>query len=228
MFILLILSFFFVSLSKIPVNINYLQQTKSLCLVFLYKLLYFTSVLQIKFDKIYKCIFPQLIVDESNKMNTRVDIYNFYSILFYTKDFGIHFKDMKIQDLENIRRFLNYLTIVTDLSNKNKNKKIIYEKCLDNFNFKFEESCITFISLYLNYKGTRYNINLKTDNHNFYLVDNIIDTTFLKYYITNILNERFFSGKIEYQLELMDHELKMFDLNETQSIIIGKDGYTIV
>ena len=111
MFILLILSFFFVSLSKIPVNINYLQQTKSLCLVFLYKLLYFTSVLQIKFDKIYKCIFPQLIVDESNKMNTRVDIYNFYSILFYTKDFGIHFKDMKIQDLENIRRFLNYLQI---------------------------------------------------------------------------------------------------------------------
>jgi hypothetical protein len=76
-----------------------------------------------------------------------------------------------------------------------------------------------------------YNINLKTDEFNYYLVGNIIDKYFVQYYINTVLNLNFSYKELEiktYQLELVDHNVNIINLNFEQSIIIEKDGYRIV
>jgi hypothetical protein len=123
----------------------------------------------------------------------------------------------------------NNILIMSELLNqKYIHKKIINKKT---WNFDFDISKITFIALYLNYNDIRYNINLKTEAFNYYLVGNIIDKQFVQYYINNILKLPFNYEKedmLSYQLELMDHEVNMISLNACQSIIIEKDNYHIL
>jgi hypothetical protein len=123
----------------------------------------------------------------------------------------------------------NNILIMSELSNQ----KYIHKKIINKttWNFDFDISKITFIALYLNYNDARYNINLKTEAFNYYLVGNIIDKQFVQYYINNILKLPFNYEKedmLSYQLELMDHEVNMISLNDCQSIIIEKDSYQIL
>jgi hypothetical protein len=51
---------------------------------------------------------------------------------------------------------------------------------------------------------------------------------FVKYYLINVLKTTIDADKpFVYTLELMDHNVSMVYLDETQSIIIEKDGYKI-
>jgi hypothetical protein len=111
----------------------------------------------------------------------------------------------------------------------NTNKKILYELEPENWNKPFDLSEITFIALYLNYNNVRYQINLKTDKYNYYLVGNVINKFFLQYYINTVLNNNNFTidDKKSYSLELMDHEVNMIYLDIEDSIIIEKNSYHI-
>jgi hypothetical protein len=123
----------------------------------------------------------------------------------------------------------NNLLIISD--KKSIDKKIVDKKNINTCNSSLEISNITFIALYLNYNNERYNINLKTKEFNYYLVENIINKQFVQYYINNILKLPFYYTKenmASYQLELMDHEVNMISLNENQSIIIENNGYRII
>jgi hypothetical protein len=127
----------------------------------------------------------------------------------------------------------NNLLIISELSHyKNTNKKIINKKIDANIcNYNFDISKIVFIALYLNYNDVRYNINLKTEEFNYYLVGNIIDKQFVQYYINNILKLNFCYKEedlLTYQLELMDHEVNIIILNACQYILIEKDSYQIL
>ena len=76
----------------------------------------------------------------------------------------------------------------------------------------------------------RYNINLKTNDFNYYVVGNIIDKSFVQYYINTVLNLSFSyleTKMATYQLELMDNDVIMTSLTGEQSIIIEKQGYRI-
>ena len=65
-------------------------------------------------------------------------------------------------------------------------------------------------------------------NKNYYVVDNVINSAFVKYYLINVLQTTIDTDKpFVYTLELMDHNVSMVYLDETQSIIIQKDGYKI-
>ena len=247
------LSFYFV------VNSRYLdsyrdilkQNTKTFCLKTIYNLFYVYSVCEINCAKVYNYILPCIksiqinthfflekhniisqneVISNTESMNTRIEVYNHIGLQVLQKDVSKKFKDMIICDLEYVDDFSYYTMIVTDLNKKNiQNKKIINN--LDNYEFKFETSDITFIALYLNYNDVRYNINLKTDEFNFYVVGNIINKSFIQYYIKNILHDNILINTDEtpflYKLELMDHEVNVLELNETQSIIIEKNGYRI-
>lgn len=125
-----------------------------------------------------------------------------------------------------------------------KNDMIILDKVPDNLeNITYEPSRSHILSLYLKMvtndndnetndnKETNYNIQLSSDTMNFYVVGNVFNTNFFKYYLENVLNVKIDNDTnkpFTYTLELMDHNVSMAYLNETQSIVIKKYGYEIL
>ena len=127
-----------------------------------------------------------------------------------------------------------------------KNDMIILDKVPDNLeNITYEPSRSHILSLYLkmvtndnetndnetNDNETNYNIQLSSDTMNFYVVGNVFNTNFFKYYLENVLNVKIDNDAnkpFTYKLELMDHNVSMVYLNETQSIVIKKYGYEIL
>jgi hypothetical protein len=252
------LSFYFIINSRYFNSLKDIckQKAKTICLKTIYNLFYVYSVCEINCTKVYNYILPciksiqnkrQYFLEKYNiisqnevilnieSMNTRIEVYNDTGLQVLQKDVSKRFEDMIICDLEYVDDFSYYTMIVTDLFlindlNKNiQNKKVINN--LDNCEFSFEISDITFIALYLNYNDVRYNINLKTDDFNFYVVGNIINKSFIQYYIKNILHHDILINTDEipflYKLELMDHEVNVVELDNTQYIIIEKNGYRI-
>ena len=139
-----------------------------------------------------------------------------------------------------------------------KNDMIILDKVPDNLeNITYEPSRSHILSLYLKMvtndnetndndtndneqtndnetndnKETNYNIQLSSDTMNFYVVGNVFNTNFFKYYLENVLNVKIDNDAnkpFTYKLELMDQNVSMVYLNETQSIVIKKYGYEIL
>lgn len=127
-----------------------------------------------------------------------------------------------------------------------KNDMIILDRVPDNLeNITYEPSRSHILSLYLkmvtndnetnynetNVNETNYNIQLSSDTMNFYVVGNVFNTNFFKYYLENVLNVKIDNDTnkpFTYTLELMDHNVSMAYLNETQSIVIKKYGYEIL
>jgi hypothetical protein len=183
----------------------------------------------------------------STKINTKIEIYDNTTLKqLMEKSSTKEFEKMNQDDLRSLNPFSNYTMIVTDLLDDNntkkiRNKKIICDSCSEKHEFNFEEKCyfifelseITFVALYLNYNNERYNINLKINDFNFYIVGNIINKTFLQYYMKNILHNDICINtdteelKSSYKLELMDHEVNLLSLTDSQYIIIKKNGYII-
>jgi hypothetical protein len=222
------------------------NNVKSLGIKFIYNLIYIYSFAQIKYNQLYNYALPFFNYPKKDCINieTRVELFNteMHLCSIFDKKYFEPFE--KLTDLSqelsntiNIQKFNKNLIIISELSNAtnttNKciNKKIICSLDLENCDRKFVASEITFIALYLNYNDVRYNINLKTDNFNYYLVGNVINLDFLRYYVKYVLNDPAFIIKdtdtASYKLELMDHNVNMIELNAEQSIIIEKNGYNI-
>jgi hypothetical protein len=194
----------------------------------IYNTIYFYSACQIKCTQAYNYLLPYFKSDE---------------VIDQIKIEGFNIETNKLtnileKDLQNIVNdtLLNTLYIVSENTSNNINSnntsatnKLILDKniiCL-----AFDVSNITFIALYLNYNGMLYNINLKTDDLNYYLVGNKIDKHFVQYYINTVLGLKFSYAKSEmktYQLELVDHNVNIINLNSEQSIVIDKNDYRII
>lgn len=193
---------------------------KNLGIKLIYNAIYFYSACQIKLKQTYNYLLPyfkgERIIDKLKIEEFDINTNNIITISGYILD------EINENEIDN----QNKLFIVSTTATPN---KLIIDKnniCLD-----AEISNITFIALYLNYNGVRYNINLKTNEFNYYLVGNIIDKNFVQYYINTVLNLNFSYTENElttYQLELMDHNVNMVFLNHEQSIFIDKDGYYII
>ena len=245
-----------------PIIEQIFNKVKTTCLKVTYKLLYGYSICQIKCIQIYNYLSPyirsfqnklQMFLNKdinsgkndskndnkmyATKINTKIEIYDNSTL---KQLFEKELKQMSETDFTWMDQLCNYTMIVTDLSEDNdanqkkiKAKKIICDTDLDKIDFNFELSDITFVALYLNYNNERYNINLKINDYNFYVVGNVINKTFLQYYMKNILhNDISINSDTEelsssYKLELMDHEVNLMSLTETQYIIIEKNGYNV-
>jgi hypothetical protein len=112
------------------------------------------------------------------------------------------------------------------------NEMIILDKLpTDLTALKYEQSSIRFLALYMKMlkDDSKHIIELFNKDMNFYIVGNVINSEFLKYYLQNILNITVDkSCPFTYTLELMDQNIDMVYLNETQSIVLKKDDYEII
>jgi hypothetical protein len=214
-----------VLLSSCPIDLQ--NKFKSVGIKLIYNIIYFYSACQIKCNQTYTFLLPYF-KSETKDTNNELMIEQYEmdtNKLVETESDDIHNK-LTIISKTNINTNTNTNTNIV------KNKRVVYEIELALAKeVEFDVSEITFIALYLNYNDARYNINLKSDNFNYYLVGNAIDKRFVQYYINTVLNVKFSyldSKMSTYQLELMDHDVKMVSLNADQSIIIEKNGYHIL
>ena len=118
------------------------------------------------------------------------------------------------------------------------NEKAVENNCVNRvilhsqpFLTNYEVSNIQFMLVEVTVNDISYKINLKTDNFNYYIVDNILDLKFFKYYLYNYqicnltTDEKDKIDKIA--VKIIDHNVNMreLEISDDKFIIIKKDDY---
>lgn len=190
---------------------NYL---KSLATTIGYNLIYFFSYWQIKYNYIHK----NLINDVNQKQVLNVELYD--------KINGI--KNKKMSDYLNWKKENYDCMIITKDTGIYPYNKIIINK---NINFPIELNWnnvkYKFLSLMVIIsEDEKYDIKLNSKKENYYIVGNIIDKNFIKYYL-----EKYHKLKIKedilYILQLIDQNVKMNTLDVNKKITLWENEYDI-
>ena len=201
-----------------------------------YTFIYVYSYFQILLDKVIRITSPyiKLLRDKtcdvlikykiiSGKMETILVNIDKTIITFYNEGKLIkqdeltgRFASLLDSDINNCQPTDKYdLVTIMDLKNI---LTFIPDEC------KYDLLDIRFLALYLKHDDKSHIIDLCNNTSNYYVAGNIINSSFLKYYLVNVLNIVLDTSKtFVYTLELMDHNVQMVYLDETQSIVFQKD-----
>jgi hypothetical protein len=153
----------------------------------------------------------------NNNNNSNTTIISFYNDGLLVKkdefaDFTADIKNSQPTEVFNLVTITNAKNILS----------FIPDEC------KYDLLDLRFLALYLKHDNKSHIIDLYQDNSNYYVAGNVINSAFLKYYLKNVLSIEIDNSKpFVYTLELMDHNVQMVYLDETQSIVFQKDGYII-
>jgi len=113
-------------------------------------------------------------------------------------------------------------------SNKCVNKILLYSQP---FNINYEVSNIKFMLLEVKLNGNNYKIDLKNDESNYYIVNNIFDKNFFIFYLNNYQICSLTTEDIEkidkFDIKLIDQDVNVRELEITDKkfILIKKDEY---
>lgn len=199
-----------------------------------YKGVYIYSLLQLKYNAASKYLLPylenikqQIQKKDDNEITTHIELICKDGTVINKVIISKLLEDVKKDDIKTHLNDTVELMIITDYNKKDTNasNKICMSKNIDEIS-NCDVSNIKFIDLTVTYNGDIHKIHLKNDEHNFYIVNNKIDETFLKYYLMNILKINI-DDKFKYDLQLIDHEVNISLLDNNHSIIIEKDSYRI-
>jgi hypothetical protein len=190
-----------------------------------YNVLYFVSLCQIKVRQLTTQISQ---INNLISTNERDHI----SLEYYKDGILCHYVEVEdyvqIEDINNHIRREIYDYIVVSLYKLN---KMYIHKCIcsnTTNDLSLEESELRFISLSVNYNGEEYKLDLINNKTNYYVVNNVINKLFVKYYLENIYKIKGLSNEIKYDIHLIDNEVNIKNLTEEHSIVIYKDNYTII
>jgi len=107
--------------------------------------------------------------------------------------------------------------------------KVCYESFPDNLNY--EVTNFKFFSLTLIFQEVSYNLDLFSENYNFYIVNNFINKDFLYYFMINVIkisnSISISKEEFKYNLVLIDHNVSVHNFDHTHEIIFLKDGYGV-
>ena len=185
--------------------------------------------IKLVFNKVRELLEKNNIIkplDSSDKENQLLVEYFNNGILSYSFNFDILNDKMYLKECPTNYDFI----VCSDFSDVTKptNKLCISNSNLKNdYDFKYGLTNFNFMSLQLIYNNTNYSIELKNDKFNFYIVNNILDNTFFRYYLINILKEENITMDFFYTLELLDQNVDLHKLNEKNFIILNTDEFTI-
>jgi hypothetical protein len=90
---------------------------------------------------------------------------------------------------------------------------------------QLEKSNIKFLSFDLHYNDKVYDIKLHNDKESFYTVNNKINKDFLKFQLKQMGAD--VSEDFNYKITIIDHDVNVVEVDDTQEIVIEKDGYQI-
>ena len=200
-----------------------------------YTTIYIYSNVQIMGIRMYKYVYPfvkltstsVLTILKKYKVINETIVLN--PIQFY-KDGSLILKKMissnfnELLEIDQDKKDYNFM-IYTDCSNYPFNNVVYYHDIPEIFSYNV--SNIKFLALALTFNNIEYDIKLQTTEHNYYIVNNIIDQSFLLYFMKNVLNIQVENSDFKYTLLLCDQNAEMKELNERDKIIIYKDSYEI-
>jgi len=190
----------------------------SFCQILLNKVIHFTSpYVKMLRDKIIPCKMCTNTNTTNSNSNSKKIIVSFYN------DGSLVKKDEFVEltaDIKN-NQPTDAFNLVT-ITNEKNILTFIPDEC------KYDLLDLRFLALYLKHDDKSHIIDLYQVTSNYYVAGNVINSAFLKYYLKNVLNVVIDNSKpFVYTLELMDHNVQMVYLDETQSIVFQKDGYII-
>jgi hypothetical protein len=186
-----------------------------------YNIIYIYSFCQVTLNKIIRYTIPY-IREAANFIRSKIDNYYLCSNGNGTTTTNNNTLVFQCPELSIVKSEHNAMLIL-DKSPSN----------LDLDSIQCELSDLRFVGLYLKYKNgdteTDNIIHLFSSYMNFYVVGNVLNTNFFKYYLENVLKINIDTTKpFTYNLELIDHNLKEVNLDESQSIIIRKNDYQVM
>ena len=187
---------------------NYL---KSIAITFGYNILYFFSYCQIKYD-----IFR-------NKLISNVSQNEILSVELYDS-FSNQIKNKKITDLKDDK--YDCMIITKNNGTKPSDKMVVYQTLPNEI--KWNNVKYKFLSLIVMIEDMEdtYNINLYNKLENYYVVGNVIDKNFIKYYLAKYyklnINENY-----SYSWQLIDENIKVIICPMDKKIILLENNYEI-
>jgi hypothetical protein len=189
-----------------------------------YQLIYFATYNQIKLainkNKYLKQILNEIYNKDIHNEICQVKRNQTYIKHFYTNISDIHFEE----DSECFYIFSDNI----NASNKCVNKVLLYSQPL---NINYEVSNIKFMLLEVKFNGNNYKIDLKNEESNYYIVNNIFDKNFFIYYLKNYQICALTNNDIEkiekFYVKLIDNDVNVRELEITDKkfILIKKDEY---
>ena len=225
---------------------TYPEKYESLLVEIPLKMIYLYSNCQIIYGKLERKVSE--FIDNNPQLKKVInDIYKFRTGKGLDLDLEIEYiingdvlgKYKRTQSLPDVSNPDDALFIFSDLSTSEQrvNKKILQPEI--NFNYKISNIQFILLELKLIFKSggsseNTYKIVLKTDEYNYYIVNNILDLKFFKYYLKKYYSEKVTSEilvnveKMNVKLIDQDVNIKMFDLREENAIILKENEYIIL
>jgi hypothetical protein len=131
---------------------------------------------------------------------------------------------------------IDYTNIYSD---KYFNKILLYNDIKHISDLRYKLSNVRFISMVLKFNSIEIKVDLKTDHYNYYIVKNKINKSFVYYLLLNeyksYYDEYVNQTKIEinyndfkYEIEIIDDNVNIITLTETQEIVFKKNKYDII
>jgi hypothetical protein len=190
---------------------NYL---KSIVTIFGYNILYFFSYLQIKYNNLH----TKLISDVKHEQVLYAELYDELN--------GI--KNKKMSDYLNWKNEYYDCIIITKDVGIYPYNKLIFQK-FSNFPAEFIWNSVKykFLSLIVMIsEDETYDIKLHSKKENYYIVGNVIDKNFIKYYL-----EKYYKIKItsndSYLVQLIDQNVKVNILDMNKKITLLENDFMI-
>lgn len=91
----------------------------------------------------------------------------------------------------------------------------------------YEEADYKFIMTEIIYDDVKVSINLKTEHHNFLIVNNKLDNKFIQYFLKKYHNITNFNSS-NYTMKIIDHNVSVIELDSTKALVINKSDYALV
>ena len=92
--------------------------------------------------------------------------------------------------------------------------------------FSYEECDFTFLSVELETNNNKYPIQLSSSEFNYYIVNNIINSTIIRYLLNQQHNIAL--NKENYKLNIIDNNIQFLNLTIEDKILLLKNGYKII
>jgi hypothetical protein len=112
-----------------------------------------------------------------------------------------------------------------------KNNRVLYYKIPINLFYKEQPISQKFLSFNLEYNGETTEVQLSNDKYNFAIVGNFINRELVMYFLKNILHtpipDNLHSSNLVYNIHIIDSNVNVINLDQTDELKITEDGYTI-
>lgn len=232
------------------VKLYFSEQFKKTVFSLIKNTIYGYSVIELKLNKLLKYIninerfsvFYTTFVNYIDARSKSTPIYNILNNIFHKTTLPeIEFirngkvghtatkKSLVLKLLDNSVMLENYDFIVySDYTNKCVNKRIIQTKDLLQLDtdFKYTVSNVKFLLMELTLPENMFiKINLKTDQYNYYVVGNTIDSSFFKYFLSNHhnLND---ADLTDSTVSIIDNNVNRIEYScEKENVRIELDNY---